>query len=189
MAFDRSSRRIAYLKDCWRDNRTNQPEIVTYGELHDKMAPNIPHVLCGGDVYDGLQTSPQITRSDYLQPPIIHTRLVFEEVGFDLKHYRYSFELIAIMYDAIEGAHVHNTRCPVIDILGPRADRKCAYEAASIMHCDISDSNILIYFHHPDGLYGLLIDWDSSWRIDQVKEVPPQTVRSGMSPPILNCQM
>ncbi|KAI0730493.1 hypothetical protein C8Q76DRAFT_832590 [Earliella scabrosa] len=165
--------RLCYLKDCWRAHvpgRT-RPEHIVYERLHKHRVPNIPTLLCGGDVrsphFD--ETQPprlQLTEVDQVlaikegqgRPvPRVHYRIATDGVGLPLRSFRSFRELALIIASAIR-AHGH------------------AWEHAKVLHRDISVGNILI---NPVTRLAILIDWDLSRLACELGVGPVEPDRSG----------
>ncbi|CAL1715090.1 unnamed protein product [Somion occarium] len=143
IAFDLIAHDFVWLKDTWRlASLHSHPEWEVYEKLKAAGVENTATMRTGGDVYD-----PKLQRTlsqEYLSharlKPRIHCRLVVNEIGCPLETYETSHDLIYVVLCALQ-AH------------------EDAWVKAGILHRDISDNNILIFF--VDGRRcGLLIDWD-----------------------------
>ncbi|KAH8100115.1 hypothetical protein BXZ70DRAFT_1008623 [Cristinia sonorae] len=172
IAFDLETRKFCFLKDSWRPDSFNvHPELEVYERFRgvDPPIPCLATVCCGGDLFsiiDG-ETVKQTTRTqewidDLHYHARLHTRIVLNEVGVPLKDYTDSLELCHAVSDAIL-AHA------------------AAWEATEVLHRDISDGNIIIYFDFTEPSQvteGLLIDWDLSKYRNELGRVSQQN-RSG----------
>ena len=165
--------RLCYLKDCWRayvPGRT-RPEHIVYERLHKHCVPNIPTLLCGGDVrsphpFD--ETQPprlQLTEVDQVlaikegqgRPvPRVHYRIATEGVGLPLRSFRSFRELALIIASAVRGECTRYCRCTSLTCSVAHGH---AWEHAKVLHRDISVGNILI---DPVTRLAILIDWDLS---------------------------
>ncbi|KAF9235367.1 hypothetical protein BU15DRAFT_78034 [Melanogaster broomeanus] len=127
--------RAVYLKDCWRFisfAHNVQPEHEIYEMLNSKGIPNIPTLVCGGDVEGPGSKTDTHTLVD--EPwlcvelkvtPFIHYRLVLDVVGRPLTSFRCTKELVGGVLDAMK-AHWF------------------AYELLQLLHRDISPGNIIL---------------------------------------------
>ena len=111
IAFDRVSKRFVFIKDSWRPRVTTMhAEFDTYKRLvRCGVSGGIATVLCGGDLTSGSNSTYQTTISDrYFSEknrcdPLIHTRIVLNEVGLPLKEYTESMHLVAYLFSAFQG--------------------------------------------------------------------------------------
>lgn len=117
IAFDVHMNQFCFLKDSWRtDARDVHPELEVYHKLKTSIIPRAPGlatIRCGGDLEEPVDSvsdtevkyKPQITQTQtfsgldqHVYYPRVHTRIVLNEVGIPLKHYKDSNELcIAVM--------------------------------------------------------------------------------------------
>ncbi|TCD60022.1 hypothetical protein EIP91_010864, partial [Steccherinum ochraceum] len=172
IAFDIAEKTFHFLKDSWRpDSDLIHTELKIYEDLKANSVRNVATVLCGGDVCSvptvSQKTVSQKTVTHYFREGTdnvlcrVHTRLVLKEIGIPLRHYLDSKELSTVVGHAFI-AHMD------------------AYMRAKLLHRDISDGNIVLYEPTPGKpLRGLLIDWDLSKYLEQLKKKPTQRSRSG----------
>ncbi|TFK41629.1 hypothetical protein BDQ12DRAFT_710673 [Crucibulum laeve] len=128
------------------DKMLKKVETDILRDLNRAEVPNVPKLLGGADIPG------QITHSDTFidsawragkatLTPRIHSRFLEDFIGYHLKMFKSSRELIQAVYDAFVGHH--------------EAWNKC-----KILHRDISGGNILL-----DGQgHGILNDWDMAQR-------------------------
>ncbi|KAI0310714.1 hypothetical protein OF83DRAFT_1031067, partial [Amylostereum chailletii] len=145
-----------YLKDSWRiDVDGMEKEGDVYRSLKTANVPNVPDLVCAGDVWhNGVK---QMTRTPTLAEegtewvydrdrlsitPHTHYRLVLGTIGKPLYKFKSTKQLASVLKDALI-AH------------------RWAYEIAKVLHRDLSASKIMITI---DGK-GLLSDWDMSRRV------------------------
>ncbi|KIJ10162.1 hypothetical protein PAXINDRAFT_172239 [Paxillus involutus ATCC 200175] len=156
--------RAAYLKDCWRFTSSlhpMQPEDEIYAMLHDANTPNIPQVVCGGDVGGhGSKTNiHELAGAPWLCvklkiTPFVHYRLVLDVVGRPLTSFKCTKELVT-------------------GILGAMKAHWFAYNIVKLLHRDISPGNIIL----TDDGKGLLIDWELAKKVDE--NAPRRRERTG----------
>ncbi|KAI0628959.1 hypothetical protein C8Q77DRAFT_325154 [Trametes polyzona] len=171
---------LVYLKDVWR---VAHPELRREGDIlahlrggpDDTPVPDIPTLICHGDVGDQITRSKEVWKE---QNPDAsedqcrlkthrHYRLVMKEVGLPISEFQNGFELVYLILRAI-GAH------------------KGAYEKG-VLHRDISAGNVLINIVEtvtPGGKYNvtrevLLADWELSKFLNDEDSGPRQPVRTG----------
>ncbi|KZV69778.1 hypothetical protein PENSPDRAFT_608208 [Peniophora sp. CONT] len=148
LAYDIVTDCVHWIKDSWRLAVDEfEKEGVTYERLKEAGVPNLPKVVCAGDVRwkDGsVQTTRahEYTGADWAFKTqnvnrLIHYRIVFSTIGRPLLRFRSFKHLCELLLEAIQAHSV-------------------AYEKAKILHRDVSTGNILI---DEDG-HALLIDWD-----------------------------
>ncbi|CDO78023.1 hypothetical protein BN946_scf184907.g13 [Trametes cinnabarina] len=159
----RAGSRLVYLTDCWRvvdKRRGREGDILPY--LNDKHVPNVPTLVCHGDLI-GQRTLSQIwnTPTRRAAPEdeddtsgmrtLQHYRVVVREIGVPLEEFPRGKILVAAVTDAIV-AH------------------RDAYALARVMHRNISLDNIVIVPNSNNGVIegyqGLLIDWELSKPLD-----------------------
>ena len=108
-----SKERVIYLKDMWRflsdlSGVEVIPEHNIYAILSEVGTPNIPEVIAGEDVPDGMTKTQEVVDAEWLcvKPKITprqHYRLVLGTVGRPLTTFRNTKELVTGVLDAIEG--------------------------------------------------------------------------------------
>ncbi|KAH9943849.1 hypothetical protein B0H21DRAFT_823505 [Amylocystis lapponica] len=172
VAIDVAARKFVFLKDAWR---VKLPGIQREGDvlrfLNAKDVQNIPTVLCHGDI-DGQCTLSQVY-SEWLDDddrnPLkehCHYRLAEYEIGQKLETFGAGTILLKIMWDCLT-AH------------------EDAYVKARILHRDISEGNILIFWRqNSEGQIvpcGLLNDWELSKKIPNI-DAPQDEGSSGRQP-------
>ncbi|CAL1715137.1 unnamed protein product [Somion occarium] len=130
IAFDLVKHDFVWLKDAWRlDSPHYHPEWEVYTKLKNADVHNTATMRCGGDVY-GLQLQRTLSQGSISHSRLksrIHSRIVINEIGLPLETYDTSSDLIFIVLCAFD-AH------------------KEAWEKAGILHRDISNGNVLIFF-------------------------------------------
>ncbi|KAF9481096.1 hypothetical protein BDN70DRAFT_804152, partial [Pholiota conissans] len=161
---DLETKEIVFLKDTWR---TNAEDMEVEGDilLSMKGVPNVPTLVCHGDVGDA---NTYITQTDRYQtaewnahrPAIqrltsqVHYRQVIKEAGYTLESLAGSEELFRAIADVYNGMEF-------------------AYELHSRMHRDVSFGNIIFFANQSDRKYGqrqgILIDWELSCVIEKPK--------------------
>ncbi|KDQ59769.1 hypothetical protein JAAARDRAFT_153806 [Jaapia argillacea MUCL 33604] len=153
VALDVKTEKFVWLKDVWRIAALHKEGDIIQ-ELNDGEVPNVPTLVCHGDVQGfGQKTWSQKfwkgKREENQMKEHIHYRLVVEEVGRQLHEFRNGLELVEIVRDCLL-AHQY------------------AYESLSILHRDVSSGNILIIPERQviqngtTGIVwrGMLNDWD-----------------------------
>ncbi|KAI0712051.1 hypothetical protein C8Q76DRAFT_796939 [Earliella scabrosa] len=169
-AVDALTHRVVFLKDTWRP--ISEIEGETLVTMNDVGVRNIPSVEWHGDIPDFLPESErqfeldefQVTLTDefcteswacqvqgykYILGKQVHYRLVLGTVGYDLKHFKDTRELLHATYDG------------------------------TCLHQDISVGNIILVSEGGTGpRKGYLIDWDGSCEVDQ-SGVSPERGRVG----------
>ncbi|KAI0079069.1 hypothetical protein K474DRAFT_725682 [Panus rudis PR-1116 ss-1] len=148
---------LRFLKDSWRaDGYGMEREADVYDELKKYGIPNIPAVLCAGDVHcDGepeqtitdsfKQTlSSQYTKHAHkVRPTLIHHRVV-QELVWPMSAVDNAKELVQAMRDVLES---------IIE----------AYFEIGRLHCDLSCRNVMISNLKQGSITrGYLNDWDMS---------------------------
>ncbi|KAI0634082.1 hypothetical protein C8Q77DRAFT_1217385 [Trametes polyzona] len=165
-----STGRLCFLKDTWR-RATWEPEGNIIKGLHAKGVRNIPIVVGGGDVYycmpdAGAKRNPYIihyTRTDIYNGDLwvcrtadkmisvathVHYRVVFGTVGYPLKRFKGTRELLHATYDVFQAM-------------------RDALDKDSRLHRDISIGNVLLVKDETSNCRkGYLIDWEASSRVD-----------------------
>ncbi|RPD55650.1 hypothetical protein L226DRAFT_598924, partial [Lentinus tigrinus ALCF2SS1-7] len=179
VAWDVAGRRFTFLKDAWRHHLQKvSTEGQALRDLHSAGVENTPTCVCDAELQDmtkireALADEPAV--EDFKHEKNVskfrHYRIVVEEVCLPLKRFTTGKQLISIMRDCVK-AH------------------EGAATKAKIMHCDISNWNILICPRvEPDekGVLrvkwrGILVDWELSNPIvseDNAATAPP-VVRAG----------
>ncbi|GJE92084.1 hypothetical protein PsYK624_082370 [Phanerochaete sordida] len=147
IAYDLQKRRLVFMKDSWRLAVEGLlPEFQTYQQLHTHNVPHIPEVLYGGDVLDGAGRPHTTLAQKYTRgTQVIHHRIV-QEIAFSLDSATDEKEFVQAFHDAL---------CAM----------EGAYNAAGILHRDISINNIML---DADGR-GVLNDWDCAGSRDNLQ--------------------
>ncbi|KAI0357832.1 hypothetical protein OH77DRAFT_1305388 [Trametes cingulata] len=164
-----STRRLVFLKDTWRRPREREGAVIA--ELQAAGVRNVPTLVAHGDVQyrfprpdealsrhivqytatDGYVTKPwacSVAGERNTVVAHIHYRLVLGTVGYGLKRFRGTDELLHATYDGFQAM-------------------RDAYSKASRLHRDISVGNIILVKEAPgDVRKGYLIDWEGSSRVD-----------------------
>ena len=109
-----SEERMIYMKDTWRFLSDSpdvevMPEHEIYEILHHHQTPNIPEHVAGGDVDGGRTQTQEMVDAPWLcvQPrisPYQHYRLVHGIVGRPLFKFECTKQLVAAVFDALQGA-------------------------------------------------------------------------------------
>ena len=105
IAYDATEDRLVFLKDCWRPEvETYHPEGEVYLHLHSHNVKYIATLVCAGDVAD-TQGGIHTTRGNGFldSPPWKHYRLILKEVAMPLEEYTTSYQLVNVLYCAIQG--------------------------------------------------------------------------------------
>ncbi|KAI0357831.1 hypothetical protein OH77DRAFT_1305455 [Trametes cingulata] len=160
---------VVFLKDTWRLPRDREGDILA--SLHAAGVRNIPTLVAHGDVYwrwpkaeeglsrfviqytlnDGYTTKPwacYVAGRRTSTVAHIHYRLVLGTVGYGLKRFRGTNELLHGTYDAFQAM-------------------RDAFSNASRLHRDISVGNIILVQESPGEVRkGYLVDWEASSGID-----------------------
>ncbi|KAI0669661.1 hypothetical protein C8Q78DRAFT_976843, partial [Trametes maxima] len=169
---------FVFLKDVWRvDHVGIRKEGEILGYLNDQGVRNIPTKICHGDVnplFPQTTVSQKIWKDkhpkDVDKCPLkshTHYRLVVQEVGLSMDHFKNGRELIYLVCKCIT-AH------------------QDAYQHG-IIHRDISSGNVLINvkeYVDKKGRFkvqrdGLLTDWELSKSLTDMSDVPRQQNRTG----------
>lgn len=122
VAFDVGTNMFRFLKDSWRTDAQNvHPELEVYCRLKAAITPpveGLASVCCGGDLKEPVypasdaevtyksqatETQEFSGTNQYVYYPRVHTRIVLNEVGIPLKHYKDSKELCAAVMTAFYG--------------------------------------------------------------------------------------
>ncbi|KAI0326080.1 hypothetical protein GY45DRAFT_1329415 [Cubamyces sp. BRFM 1775] len=165
-----AQQKVVLLKDTWRLNgRGSEEEGGVLRALEASGVPNIPRVLCAGDVMEGysegkLRTDETITRN-YLKTcawpcrrPLlrvrlvnrVHYRLVLDIAGFPLLSLFGTHELLHSTYDAFRAL-------------------AAGFNLGRRLHRDVHPGNIILYNHTNNTAgprTGYLVDWDNSCAIN-----------------------
>ncbi|KAI0641681.1 hypothetical protein C8Q79DRAFT_286174 [Trametes meyenii] len=199
VALDCATRRFVWLKDAWRvHSALVNVEGATLAELNAKQVRNVPTLLYHGDIRgqvastsrlqpENLATTPVSDSSPLDSPPLSsskkraavsgslparpHKRLRGEDgansvakADFEYRHYRLVQKEVAMPL-----SEFRDGRQLVAIILDCVLTHQDAVVKAKILHCDISEGNILIY---PKIVYepkdnnmkitwtSLLVDWE-----------------------------
>ncbi|KAI0357827.1 hypothetical protein OH77DRAFT_1398469 [Trametes cingulata] len=164
-----SAGQLVFLKDTWRTPREREGSVIA--TLNKAGVRNVPRFVAHGDVHPRSilpkhkHSSTQIhrTKTDRFdsQPwacringesirvsSHIHYRLILGTVGYGLKRFRGTHELLHATYDVFQAM-------------------RDAYDKDSRVHRDISTGNIILV-KEPDSdtRRGYLIDWETSSRVD-----------------------
>lgn len=183
---------FVYLKDAWR---VDHPGIEREGdilkELNANKVPNVPDLVCHGDLrgYGQVTAFQDLWRRHHPsagedQPsapkcPLKrhrHYRLCVKQVGRPLEQFVDSLQLIVALIDVVEGESQASTMLDRIFSRFTFIAHRAAY-ALGIIHRDISAGNILLYTTDDGSVVGLLNDWELAKRI-----VVDVTVLDGRQP-------
>ena len=114
IAYDVSEDRLVFLKDFWRpDIESSQPEGKVLRELRSSGVPHVPTPLAAGDVQTENSLDVQKTCAQALlgidkktrrrSAPLIHYRLVVQEICRPLEDHESPQLLVKVMFDALLG--------------------------------------------------------------------------------------
>ncbi|TBU38458.1 hypothetical protein BD309DRAFT_874324 [Dichomitus squalens] len=172
-AMDTSDRRVVFIKDTWRNCETmpgREGDLLRH--LHDQGVHYIPSVVCHGDVPDCFPEEPRLIASneyhvtatdEFRTYPWVcqvagqmvtvykqaHYRVVLGTVGYGLRNFRDTEELLHSTYDVFTAMREASTK-------------------ASRIHRDISLGNIVLVREPGRTIRrGYLIDWESSYEVDE----------------------
>ncbi|KAI0077219.1 hypothetical protein K474DRAFT_1697867 [Panus rudis PR-1116 ss-1] len=141
VAFDLERLDFVQLKDYWRP-LTSNAESDIYKQLAKRKVPNVATLRHGGDI-SGHITLNGRPLNDFRQ--LVHHRLVLSEIGEQLNCYQNGQSLCRIVHDAMIG-------------------HQRAWEDAHVLHCNISDDNIIIVLGKDskgkETPRGVLINWE-----------------------------
>ncbi|KAL1939428.1 hypothetical protein VTO73DRAFT_9984 [Trametes versicolor] len=164
-----STRRLVFLKDTWRLPGELEGDIIA--GLHTAGVRNIPLLVAHGDVYHRLPTPGELRSRELIHyswtdvydttswaslvarrrisvNTNVHYRLVLGTVGYALKSFKGTDELLHATYDAFQAM-------------------RDALQKDSRLHRDISVGNILLVKERGSEMRrGYLIDWEASSRVD-----------------------
>ncbi|KAI0364213.1 hypothetical protein BV20DRAFT_956708 [Pilatotrama ljubarskyi] len=166
-----ATKRVVFLKDTWRTpgeregaviaklnavGVRNVPLFVAHGDVHRRAASSgseqrssSPIHRTETDLYDSEPWVCRINGERIRLSSHIHYRLILGTVGYGLKRFRGTHELLHAGYDVFQAM-------------------RGAYEKDSRLHRDISIGNIILV-KEPDSdtRKGYLIDWETSSRVDE----------------------
>ncbi|TFK86011.1 hypothetical protein K466DRAFT_524948 [Polyporus arcularius HHB13444] len=150
---------FVYLKDAWRiDGIEREGSILQ--DLNEKNVDGVPTLVYDGDVEGQVTDSQDVWKDQHPcqrdQSPLKthrHYRLVVQEVGLSMSHFRNAKELVTLV-----------TMCIIA--------HRNAYNVG-VTHRDVSSGNVLIHIKETivegklvQTRVGLLIDWELSKRND-----------------------
>ncbi|KAI0354872.1 hypothetical protein OH77DRAFT_1404217 [Trametes cingulata] len=160
---------IVFLKDVWRSDSARGQEGTMLERLNHLGVRNVPSFVWHGDVPFFLpdEGETQMTWTDqFWRAPwarklngrevdvtqFIHYRLVVGTVGYSLKRFRGTEELLNVTYDVFQAM-------------------RDAHSKDSRIHRDISVANVIMV-KEPDRAIrrGYLIDWEASCEVDETGE-------------------
>ncbi|KAK7688404.1 hypothetical protein QCA50_008777 [Cerrena zonata] len=151
--------KLYWLKDCWRP-ANGESESSIYRYLAEKNVPNLPEVVCGGDVeMDG---EIQETENDsFLTDPNAIWRRPTGEIQHMVHHRIVQGLLIPLWYAESAKELLRAGRDALTTIAG-------AFHDARVLHQDLSVGNIMLTENRSDGARqsAVLNDWDRAKRID-----------------------
>ncbi|PBK76343.1 hypothetical protein ARMSODRAFT_1011608 [Armillaria solidipes] len=168
--YDVTTGNLGFLKDTWWDASLPH-ELKMLKTLNDADVRNVPTLVCGGVIPRQITTSHKYIDEDWnlgAYPPVFrireHQRILTEEVGRPLNHFKSSKQLTRIVYEAFLGEY----------------SRRCLHNM-QILHRDVSSGNILIIYdnkaskdNHDGGGHGMLNDWDMAIHTDDLDKAAPQ---------------
>ncbi|GJE92050.1 hypothetical protein PsYK624_082030 [Phanerochaete sordida] len=160
VAYDLVTQQLRILKDAWRpDHEGCIPEYAAYRDIERSKVDHVPKVVCGGDVLNRPEASPQVTitqdlaigeeSASWRRPPVSEANLrklvhyrILEDIVLPLEQLNNSRELLEAFRDiatAIQQVH----------------------DEVGLMHRDITWSNIRWTYDLESGRpRGALVDWD-----------------------------
>ena len=159
---------LFWLKDSWRPSR-NESELSIYNKLKAKGIPNLPEIICAGDIQDGptLQSTSNDSvyseRNHHTQPtkPIhrmVHHRIV-SRLLIPLTSVQNAKELLLVGRDVLNSKSLFLCNSHKLIFLAAIAT---AFHKGNIYHCDVSLGNVMMTEQRGehDGPWGVLNDWD-----------------------------
>ena len=170
--------KLYWLKDCWRWIHS-EPEPKKHQHLKSMGVPNLPELVCGGDiVVDGeLQETENahfshdpsiaLVPSSATVQRMVHHRLV-QGLLIPLWYIESARELIRAGCDASECKYLEFLlEILLIVRLIAIID---AYYNASMLHQDVSMGNVMLTEERSDGVKrsGILIDWERAEGLDSL---------------------
>ncbi|KAI0714075.1 hypothetical protein C8T65DRAFT_573979 [Cerioporus squamosus] len=171
-AVDIASRRVVFVKDTWRTGHLEAKEGDTLEHMAEVGVRNIPHMVAHGDVpsyipgdgrtlhsgdfqttsTDSYKSAPWRSSNDDSSSHISrrkHYRLVLGPVGYDIRFFRGTEELLYASFDVFTAI-------------------RDALDKDLRVHRDVSAGNIILVRQRSDQKIrkGILIDWESSCSVD-----------------------
>jgi len=166
IAYDICRNRHILIKDSWRIDIIRVPkEGNTYTALKAQLVPYIAFCLQSGDIGNNIYHSMQthlFVDADWAPSPKPRAKftphryyhIVLDTIGTPLEEFKCSQDMVCAICDSLLGEFFFWKLERMLNKLATIA-HEAVYHHCSILHHDISPSNILI----TDG-GGLLIDWD-----------------------------
>ncbi len=107
--YDMTTGNLGFLKDTWRDASLPH-ELKMLKTLNDAGVRNVPTLVCGGVIPGQTTTSHKYINEDWnlgAYSPVFcireHQRILTEEVGRPLSHFKSSKQLMRIVHEAFLG--------------------------------------------------------------------------------------
>ncbi|KAK7688398.1 hypothetical protein QCA50_008771 [Cerrena zonata] len=151
--------RLYWLKDCWRP-ANGESESSIYRYLAEKNVPNLPEIICGGDV--SMDGEIQETENDsFLTNPNAIWRRPTGEIQHMIHHRIVQGLLIPLWYAESAKELLRAGRDALKTMAG-------AFHDARVLHQDPSVGNIMLTENRSNGTRqsAVLNDWDRAKRID-----------------------
>lgn len=179
--WDVQEKKVYFLKDTWRAV-TLERESDILRLLNENNVPNVPKLICGGDIEGHTTLSHKFAGNDFEGSPArmpwkcgshkithrIHHRFVEDFVGVHLDQFISTHQFMRAVYDAYLGLSIVSFllifgSCFIVHSIAHWG----AYKLCGILHRDVSGRNVMMT---EDGR-GILNDWDFAKRIAGPGEV------------------
>ena len=171
---------LYWLKDSWRPS-SGESEISIYSKLKERGVPNLPNIVCAGDIIvdgvvqgttnDTLFSDPGV--DSWVRPtmpvrPMIHHRIV-SGLLIPLQYAENAKDLLLVGRDVLNGdfSSISYHSFHTIDVCSLAIAG--AFHRGGVYHCDISAGNVMMTERRGDdgeGPWGVLNDWDHALWID-----------------------
>jgi serine/threonine protein kinase len=184
LVWDIQNREVCFLKDTWRA-ATLERESDILRLLNEKGVPNVPKLICGGDIEGHTTLSHKFAGNDLEPSPgsparmpwkcgshkitqRVHHRFVEGFVGVHIDEFTSTYQLMHAIYDAFIGLFIDHMYIDISLTLFLRPPAHwAAYKLCGILHRDVSGRNVMMT---EDG-QGILNDWDFAKRVSGPDEV------------------
>jgi predicted phosphohydrolase len=92
------------MKDYWRPkSKKLYTELAAYERLQEKGVRHVATAIAGGDVENQKTVTQEYLEEEKKPLEHVHCRLVLQELARPLSDYKYSSEMIILIYHALEG--------------------------------------------------------------------------------------